>query len=81
MKAGDLLIRFLIVMFLLLLLSGCVRYAYQNGDCELTIWSMREIEAGSLRISKSCALTGGADGMKYNEQQMLIFQELVKKIP
>jgi len=62
-------------------LSACAMYKFKNEECELTIWSMREVKAGDIRISKNCALTGGAAGMTYNEQQMQIFQELVKKIP
>ena len=74
------------VVCLLLISGGCVRYDYRRIDsdgarCDLTIWSMREITAGSIRLSKSCALTGGADEMKYSEQMMLNIGEMIKKIP
>lgn len=75
------LICFVIFILAISSLTGCAHYAYKNGDCSLSVWSMREIKAGDIRITKNCSLTGGADGMTYNEQQMMIFQELVKKIP
>ena len=66
---------------ILLTTSGCVRYDYKRvnvaGDeCHLNIWSMREIQAGSIRLSKSCALTGGADGMTYNAEMMKVMGTL-----
>lgn len=61
---------------------------YPNGRivtvsefCETKLLSSREVKGGALKVSKNCAVTGGADEMTANEQQMLIFQELVKKIP
>lgn len=62
-------------------LSGCAVYEFKHGDCELKIWSMREVRAGDIRISKNCALTGGAEQMNYNDQQMVILQKMVEKIP
>ena len=63
------------------ILSGCAMYEFKNENCGLRIWSMREVNVANIRISKNCALTGGAEGMTYNEQQMAIFQKLVEKIP
>jgi len=65
----------------LMQLSGCAIYQFKNGDCELNIWSMREVLVGDIRISKNCALTGGAAELSYNEQQMLILKKMVEKIP
>lgn len=71
----------LLIVFLPLILNACAVYEFKNGDCELKIWSMREVRAGDIRISKNCSLTGGADQLNYNEQQMLIMQKMVEKIP
>lgn len=67
-------------------LTGCANYIYKHADvdgssCELTIWSMREIQAGDIRISKKCTLTGGADAMTYNQLQMEALTSLISKIP
>jgi len=61
--------------------TGCAIYRYQNDNCTLSIYSMREVKAGDIRISKTCAVTGGAEGMSYNEQQLQIMQKIVDKIP
>lgn len=56
-------------------------YHYENGDCKLSVYSMREIQMGDLKITKTCALTGSADAMNYSEKQFEFLNELVKKIP
>jgi len=69
-------------LLLVSLLQGCgAYYSYKNGDCELSILSAREVQAGDLRISKSCALSGKADGMTYSEKQTEIIKGLVDRIP
>ena len=70
-----------LILLMSLLLNSCAFYEFKHGDCQLKIWSMREIRAGDLRISKNCALTGGAEQLNYNEQQMMIMQKMVEKIP
>lgn len=70
-----------LIAWAFLIMPGCAIYQYESGDCKLSIYSMREMQASDLNISESCALTGGAEQMSYNEKQMLIFNELVKKIP
>lgn len=69
---------------LLLALSGCAVYTYEHkadGSCALTITSMREVKAGDLRISKSCALVGGADSLGANEKLIDLMSAIVKKVP
>lgn len=80
---------FISVMVTVLLITGCVRYDYRRIDndgsrCDLTIWSMREIQAGSIRMSKGCTLTGSGDGMKFNAEMMKVMGVLAdsaKKAP
>ena len=71
----------LLIIFMPLILNGCAIYQFKNGDCELSIWSMREVRAGDIRISKNCSLTGGAEQLNYNQQQMMMMQKMVEKIP
>jgi len=70
-----------LIAWVLLAMPGCAIYQFKAGDCSLSIYSMREIQAGDVRINKDCALKGGAEKMNYNDQQMLMLNELVKKIP
>jgi len=73
--------RLFLTAWILFSMSGCAIYKYESGDCKLSIYSMREMQAGDLGINENCALTGGAEKLNYNEQQLLILNELVKKIP
>lgn len=69
-----------------LLLSGCAAYNYTHVDADgsstaLTIYSMREVEAGALNIDKSGALTGSADKLGANEKLIDAANNLIKRIP
>jgi len=77
----------LLALLVIVILSGCgASYQYKhvsaNGtSCQLTIWSARDVQAGDIKISKSCALSGGADSLTANQQAMEAISSLVQKIP
>jgi len=67
---------------LLLLLQGCAVYQYEHkmdGSCSLYISSMREVKAGDLKISKSCALSGNAEVLGANEKLIDLVVGVVTK--
>ena len=59
-------------------------YKHTNVDgssCELSITSARDIQAGDIKITPSCGLTGGADSLTSNEKALDAIVALVNKIP
>jgi len=52
-----------------------------GSSCELSILSARDIQAGELKITPSCGLSGGADAMTSNEKALEAINSLVNKIP
>jgi uncharacterized protein YceK len=76
-----------LLIMILLGITGCgssYTYKHTNNDgssCELAILSARDIQAGELKITPSCGLSGGADAMTSNEKALEAINSLVNKIP
>lgn len=59
-------------------------YSHVSADgesCSLTILSAREVQAGDVRITKNCSLTGGADSLTTNDKTLEAMSVLINKIP
>ena len=72
------------IFCLALLLQSCAVYKYEHkadGSCSLTITSMREVNAGDIKISQACALVGGAESLGANEKLIDLVSNIVKKAP
>ncbi len=75
------------LLFLVIVLPGCgARYQYKHTEadgssCELSIWSARDVQAGDIKVSKSCALTGGAESLTANAEAMKAVSTLIGKLP
>jgi len=53
----------------------------QAKVCELSISSAREVKAGDIKISKSCALTGGAESLGASQAVLELMGAIVRKVP
>ncbi len=79
--------KLLILPLLSLTLSGCgAIYSYEHiladgSSCKVSIYSLREVQAGSLNIKKNCTTTGGADSLTINEKSIEAITSLINKIP
>jgi len=76
----------LLIMILLGINACGSSYTYKHVDpdgssCELSILSVRDIQAGELKITPKCGLLGGADSMTSNEKALDAINSLVNKIP
>lgn len=49
-------------------------------SCVTRIDSMREVEAGRLRVSEFCTLDGGANGMTFNYDGIKAIAQILKAV-
>lgn len=75
---------FKLVLLCVVALFGCgavYRYDRTADSCSLSIYSARDVQAGDIKITPSCGVTGGAESLTSNEKAFEAINSLVNKIP